>query len=53
MHATVYHESFEAEMIHGFHGLLHVRKTFLYENLRWHGSNMDLRESMWDSAKAF
>ena len=30
-----------------------VRETFLYENLRWHYSHMDLRGSMWDSAKVF
>ena len=29
------------------------RKTFLFENLRWNYSDMDLRESMWDSAKVF
>ena len=25
----------------------------LYENLRWRYSDMDLRESMWDSTKVF
>ena len=30
-----------------------VRETFLYENLRWHYSHMDLRSNMWDSAKVF
>ena len=33
--------------------LLHVHKTFLYESSRWHCSNMDLRESIRDSAKVF
>ena len=28
-------------------------RNFLYENLRWGCSNMDLRESIWDSAKDF
>ena len=28
-------------------------KLFLYENLRWRYSDMDLRESMWDSMKGF
>ena len=51
--STVYHESFEAEKFHGFRGFLHVCKTFLYESSRWRLSNMDLRESMWDSAKVF
>ena len=50
---TIYHESFEAEKFCGFCGFLHVCKTFLYESLRWRCSNMDLRESMWDSAKLF
>ena len=31
----------------------YIRKTFLYENLKWHCLNMDLREGMWDSAKVF
>ena len=30
-----------------------IRETFLYENLRWQYSHMDLRGSMWDSAKVF
>ena len=47
---TVYHESFEAEKFHGFHM---VCETFLYESSRWPCSNMDLRESIWDSAKVF
>ena len=29
------------------------RKTALHESSRWRCSNMDLRESMWDSAKVF
>ena len=41
---TVYYESFEASRF------LHVHKTF---NIRWRCSNMDLRESMWDSVKVF
>ena len=28
-------------------------RNFLYEILRWHYSDMDLSESMWDSAKVF
>ena len=48
-----YHESFEAEKFHGFRGFLHVCKTFVYESLRWHCSNIDLRESMCDSMKVF
>ena len=32
---------------------LRVRETFLYESSRWCCSNMDLRESMWDSVKVF
>ena len=32
---------------------LRVRETFLYESSRWCCSNVDLRESMWDSVKVF
>ena len=40
-------------MFHGFCGFHMVRKTLLHENLRWRCSNIDLRESMWDSTKVF
>ena len=30
-----------------------VGETFLYENLRWNYSHMDLTGSMWDFAKVF
>ena len=32
---------------------LHGPRNLLYESLRLHCSNMDLRESLWDSAKFF
>ena len=50
---TVCHESFKAEKFRVFHTFLHVHETFLYENSRWHCSNMDLTESMRDSTKVF
>lgn len=50
---TIYHESFKAEKFHRFSWFLHGSKIFLYEILRWRCSNMDLRESMWDSVKVF
>ena len=40
-------------MFCGLCGILHVHKTFLYKGSRWCCSNMDLRESMWDSVKVF
>ena len=48
----VYHESFEAEIFCSFQ-VFTRSQNFLYENSRWLCSNMDLRESMWDSAKVF
>ena len=32
---------------------LHGHEPFLYESLRWRCSNMDVRESIWDSVKIF
>ena len=49
----IYHESFEVEKFCGLCGILHVHKFFLYKGSRWCCSNMDLRESMWDSMKVF
>ena len=40
-------------MFCGFHDFFACPGNSLYENLRWRCSNMDLRESMWDSAKVF
>ena len=53
---TVYHESFEAEKFlrfSQFFPCLQNLFAFLYENLRWRYSDMDLRVSMWESAEVF
>ena len=33
--------------------VFYMSAKLLYENLRWRYSDMDLRESMWDSTKVF
>ena len=50
---TVNHGSFKVEKFSGFHSFYMIRETFLHGSSRWRCSNMDLRESMWDSTKVF
>ena len=49
VHNAVYHEISRQKSFVVFY----MSAKLLYENLRWRYSDMDLRESMWDSTKVF